>query len=83
LFWKWIQELDSKTSPLCSGLGELTQRLAVAETPSDHYEQELLALKERNIELEQSEKQLLERATNITTRYELGDLVRGVINVRG
>jgi chromosome segregation ATPase len=77
-----IQELDSKTSSLRSELGELTQHLAVAETASNQHEQELLALKERNIELEQSEKQLLERATNITTRYERGDLVRGVINVR-
>jgi predicted RNase H-like nuclease (RuvC/YqgF family) len=78
-----IQELDSKTSSLRGELGEkqqiiseLTQRLAIVETPSNQHEQELLILKARVHELERSEKQLLERATSITARHEHGDLVR-------
>ncbi|KAJ8584629.1 hypothetical protein M405DRAFT_845051 [Rhizopogon salebrosus TDB-379] len=76
-----IQELDSKTSSLRGELGEkqqiiseLTQRLAIVETPSNQHEQELLILKARVHELERSEKQLLERATSITARHEHGDL---------
>ncbi|KAG1747479.1 hypothetical protein EDB19DRAFT_1949495 [Suillus lakei] len=75
-----IQELNSKTDSQCGELGEnqrviseLTQRLAIAETPDQH-EQDLLVLKTRVHELEESEKQLLQRATNITVRYEQNDL---------
>jgi len=84
-----FQELESKTSSLRGELAEkqqviseLTQRLAIAETPSDQHERELLMAKARIHELEQSEKELLQRATNITVRYEASDLVRGVIIVR-
>ena len=84
-----IRELDSKTSSLRSELdekqqviSELTRRLAIAETPSDQHEQELLVMKARVDELEQSEKQLIQRATNITVRHEHGDLVRVVIIAR-
>ncbi|KAG1747741.1 uncharacterized protein EDB91DRAFT_1334696 [Suillus paluster] len=76
-----IQELNSKTDSQRDELGEkqqviseLTQRLAVAETPSDQHEQELLSLKTRIHDLEQSETQLLQRTTNITVRYEQNDL---------
>ncbi|OAX35671.1 hypothetical protein K503DRAFT_802634 [Rhizopogon vinicolor AM-OR11-026] len=76
-----IRELDSKTSSLRSELdekqqviSELTRRLAIAETPSDQHEQELIVMKARVDELEQSEKQLIQRATNITVRHEHGDL---------
>ncbi|KAG0704574.1 hypothetical protein DFH29DRAFT_1037353 [Suillus ampliporus] len=76
-----IQELNSKTDSQRGELGEkqqviseLTQRLAVAETPSDQHEQELLLLKTRVHDLEQSETQLLRRATSITDRYEHNDL---------
>ncbi|OJA14711.1 hypothetical protein AZE42_04371 [Rhizopogon vesiculosus] len=76
-----IRELDFKTSSLRSELdekqqviSELTRRLAIAETPSDQHEQELLVMKARVDELEQSEKQLIQRATNITVRHEHGDL---------
>ncbi|KAG1738527.1 hypothetical protein EDB19DRAFT_1909276 [Suillus lakei] len=76
-----IQELNSKTDSQRGELGEkqqviseLTQRLAIAETPSDQHEQELLVLKTRVRDLEQSEKQLLQRATNITVRHEQNDL---------
>jgi len=79
-----IQELESKTSALCGELDEkqqvifgLTQRLTIAEAPSNQQEQELHVLKMRVQELEQSEEQLLQRATNITVRHEQGDLVRG------
>lgn len=80
-----IQELNSKTDSQRDELGEkqqviseLTQRLAIAETPSDLHEQELLVLKTRIRDLEQSETQLLQRSTNITVRHEQNDLVRRV-----
>ncbi|KAG1845884.1 hypothetical protein DFJ58DRAFT_503282 [Suillus subalutaceus] len=76
-----IKELNSKTDSQRGELGEkqqviseLTQRLVIAETPSDLHEQELLALKTRLRELEQSETQLLQRSTNITVRHEQNDL---------
>ncbi|KAG2346014.1 hypothetical protein BDR05DRAFT_100365 [Suillus weaverae] len=76
-----IQELNSKTDSQRDELGEkqqviseLTQRLAIAETPSDLHEQELLVLKTRIRDLEQSETQLLQRSTNITVRHEQNDL---------
>ena len=78
-----IQELESKTNALCGELDEkqqviigLTQRLTIAEAPSNQQEQEFHVLKMRVQELEQSEEQLLQRATNITVRHEQGDLVR-------
>lgn len=80
-----IEELNSKTDSQRGELGEkqriiseLTQRLAIAETPSDLHEQELLVLKTRIHDLEQSETQLLQRSTNITVRHEQNDLVRRV-----
>lgn len=80
-----IEELNSKTDSQRGELGqkqqvisELTQRLAIAETPSDLHEQELLVLKTRIRDLEQSETQLLQRSTNITVRHEQNDLVRRV-----
>ncbi|KAG1816519.1 uncharacterized protein BJ212DRAFT_1480954 [Suillus subaureus] len=76
-----IKELNSKTDSQRGELGEkqqviseLTQRLAIAETPSDLHEQELLVLKTRIRELEQSETQLLQRSTNITVRHKQNDL---------
>lgn len=76
-----IEELNSKTDSQRGELGqkqqvisELTQRLAIAETPSDLHEQELLVLKTRIRDLEQSETQLLQRSTNITVRHEQNDL---------
>ncbi|KAG1846688.1 hypothetical protein C8R48DRAFT_732822 [Suillus tomentosus] len=76
-----IEELNSKTDSQRGELGqkqqvisELTQRLAIAETPSDLHEQELLVLKTRIRDLEQSEMQLLQRSTNITVRHEQNDL---------
>lgn len=84
-----IQELESNTSSLRGELGEkqqviseLTQRLAIAETPSNQHEQELFVLKMRVNELEQSEKQLLQRAMNITVRHEQSDLVRRAIIIQ-
>lgn len=80
-----IEELNSKTDSQRGELGEkqkiiseLTQRLAIAETPSDLHEQEVLVLKTRIHDLEQSETQLLQRSTNITVRHEQNDLVRRV-----
>lgn len=80
-----IEELNSKTDSQRGELdqkqqviSELTQRLAIAETPSDLHEQELLVLKTRIRDLEQSETQLLQRSTNITVRHEQNDLVRRV-----
>jgi hypothetical protein len=80
-----IEELNSKTDFQRGELvekqqviSELTQRLAIAETPSDLHEQELLVLKKRICDLEQSETQLLQRSTNITVRHAQNDLVRRV-----
>lgn len=80
-----IEELNSKTDSQRGELvekqqiiSELTQRLAIAETPSDLHEQEVLVLKTRIHDLEQSEAQLLQRSTNITFRHEQNDLVRRV-----
>ncbi|KAG9313268.1 hypothetical protein JVU11DRAFT_6734 [Chiua virens] len=70
-------EADSLLAELArkdNDIEELTKRLAAAETPSAEREREVSGLKVRVAELEATEKRLVDRAINISRRYETNDM---------